>query len=319
MLFSGNASGEESLAALKDRMDSIQVQLDATTVKIERLRTETEELHAAIASAEQRRDELQSERSHLLAAAVIRANELYKSGAGSMFEVLLSSEDFSDLATRSEMLSQISTRDSSVFIRLSRAQAELDGVTDDLVRRESELDSATAELKEQESILQERLRTNATEYEHLRKRLTALQPATPHVSTGAVHVHVSGNMTCPVAGPVSFVDSWHEPRDGHLHEGVDMMADYGTPVVAITSGTISFAEYDSGGGNLLFLDGDDGNSYYYMHNQVNLVTSGHVAAGQQIARVGDTGNAVGTPHLHFEFHPGGGAAIDPYPLVNSLC
>jgi murein DD-endopeptidase MepM/ murein hydrolase activator NlpD len=70
---------------------------------------------------------------------------------------------------------------------------------------------------------------------------------------------------------------------------------------------------------MIFLSGDDGNAYWYMHNQQNLVTSGHVSVGQQIATVGDTGNAVGTPHVHFEFHPGGGAAINPTPLVASLC
>ena len=71
---------------------------------------------------------------------------------------------------------------------------------------------------------------------------------------------------------------------------------------------------------MLFLSGTDGNSYYYMHNQENFVGEGaRVQVGEQIATLGDTGNAAGTPHLHFEFHPGGGSAINPYPLVNSLC
>jgi murein DD-endopeptidase MepM/ murein hydrolase activator NlpD len=99
-----------------------------------------------------------------------------------------------------------------------------------------------------------------------------------------------------------------------------MMADYGTPLVAITSGTPSYVAYDGSGGNMIFLDGDDGNSYWYMHNQENFVSVGqHVEAGEQIATVGDTGNASGTPHLHFEYHPGGGGAVNPYPLLASLC
>jgi murein DD-endopeptidase MepM/ murein hydrolase activator NlpD len=98
-----------------------------------------------------------------------------------------------------------------------------------------------------------------------------------------------------------------------------MMADYGTPVVAIVSGTITYSGYGSSAGNWQILSGSDGNTYWYMHHQQNLVNGGGVRAGQQIATVGDTGNAVGTPHLHFEFHPGGGGPVNPYPLVASLC
>ena len=98
-----------------------------------------------------------------------------------------------------------------------------------------------------------------------------------------------------------------------------MMGAYGTPLVAIVSGTITYAAYDGSGGNMIFLSGDDGNAYWYMHNQENFVTGGHVTAGQSIASLGDTGNAAGTPHLHFEYHPGGGSAVNPTPLVASLC
>jgi murein DD-endopeptidase MepM/ murein hydrolase activator NlpD len=126
-------------------------------------------------------------------------------------------------------------------------------------------------------------------------------------------------MFCPVGGPTSFVDSWGAPRSGHTHQGVDMMGSYGTPLVAIVSGTITYAAYDGSGGNMIFLSGDDGNAYWYMHNQQNYVSGGRVSAGQTIASLGDTGNAAGTPHLHFEYHPGGGSAVNPYPLVASLC
>ena len=98
-----------------------------------------------------------------------------------------------------------------------------------------------------------------------------------------------------------------------------MMADYGTPVVAIVSGTITLSSYGDSAGNWQILSGDDGNAYWYMHNRTNLVNGGHVEMGQQIAEVGDTGNATGIPHLHFEYHPGGGGPVNPYPLVRPLC
>ncbi len=119
----------------------------------------------------------------------------------------------------------------------------------------------------------------------------------------------------PVAGPHSFTNSWHAPRTGHLHQGCDVMANYGVPCVAITSGNV-VQRSGGGAGNYIFLYGDNGNLYYYMHLQ-SYAASGHVAAGQVIAYVGDTGSP-GIPHLHFEFHPGGGAAVNPYPLLAAI-
>ena len=86
-----------------------------------------------------------------------------------------------------------------------------------------------------------------------------------------------------------------------------MMAGFGTPIYAVVSGSISHST--SGlGGNQIWLSGSDGNKYFYAHLQAYVGGAGAVSAGDQIGRVGDTGNARGTPHLHFEIHPGGGAA-----------
>jgi septal ring factor EnvC (AmiA/AmiB activator) len=132
----------------------------------------------------------------------------------------------------------------------------------------------------------------------------------------------SGNGACPVAGVTWFTDTFGDPRSGgRTHEGVDMMAAHMTPVVAIYSGTISFTS-GSLSGNAIWLNSNAGDSYFYAHlDSFADVNSGQkVTEGQVIGFVGDTGNAPpGVYHLHFEFHPGGGAAVNPYPLVKGLC
>ena len=120
---------------------------------------------------------------------------------------------------------------------------------------------------------------------------------------------------CPVAGSSSYHDGWGNPRSGgRRHEGVDMMASTGTPLVAVVSGSVTFKQ-NSLGGNAVWLTGSNGDSYYYAHLSSFEGSSRGVGQGEVIGYVGDTGNATGVPHLHFEVHPGGGAAVNPYPYV----
>jgi len=321
-LVSSRAMGEESMSELQARMDELQGELNAAQDRIEELRTEQDLLQQRMEVADARVAELKSEQGKLRGVVTRRAQELYMAGSSEMLEALLGSNDIGDLMDRTEVLSQVSLDDSGAFIKLARSQAELERLDEQMIADRARLAGAEERLAEENDLLQSRFEEVSAEYERLKAALMKAAPApAPQVASSgpAPVVRSTGGMTCPVAGAVSFIDSWGYPRAGHTHQGTDMMAAYGTPVVAITSGTITYAAYDGSGGNMIFLSGDDGHQYWYMHNQENLVTGGHVSVGQQIATVGDTGNATGTPHVHFEYHPGGGAAINPYPLVASLC
>jgi murein DD-endopeptidase MepM/ murein hydrolase activator NlpD len=124
---------------------------------------------------------------------------------------------------------------------------------------------------------------------------------------------------CPVQGPVGFGDTWGAARSGgRTHQGVDMIGNEGLPLVAVVDG-FAASKVNTLGGNTVTLLGVDGNRYYYAHLR-DWGTLGQVTAGTVIGYVGQTGNAkFSVAHLHFEIHPGGGAAVNPYPTVRAHC
>ncbi|MDE0802571.1 MAG: M23 family metallopeptidase [Acidimicrobiales bacterium] len=121
---------------------------------------------------------------------------------------------------------------------------------------------------------------------------------------------------CPAPGS-QFINSWGFSRSGgRSHKGVDMMAPYGTPVLAPVDGVVRPSN-SSLGGIGFYLDDADGNVYFGSHLSTLDVT-GPVVAGQQIGTVGSTGNA-GTPHLHFEVKPAGMGSVNPFPFAFNWC
>jgi murein DD-endopeptidase MepM/ murein hydrolase activator NlpD len=120
---------------------------------------------------------------------------------------------------------------------------------------------------------------------------------------------------CPLSGPFKWGDGWGAGRG---HQGTDMLAARGVEQVATVPGTFD-TRFWGGGGLTLFLRGDDGNTYVYMHlMRVVGDQPRHVEAGEVIGLTGASGNA-SAYHLHFEFHPGGGGAVDAYPLLVKHC
>jgi hypothetical protein len=138
----------------------------------------------------------------------------------------------------------------------------------------------------------------------------------------------------PVIGRVQYVDDFGAPRGNGRHQGNDLMAPKKSPAVAAEAGKVKYWTTSGAAGCMLYLYGESGTSYYYIHLNNDLTMrndnrgkcvkgvaytvkeGAKVAAGQQIAYVGDSGDANGgSAHLHFEVHPAGGRAVSPYPFL----
>jgi murein DD-endopeptidase MepM/ murein hydrolase activator NlpD len=142
----------------------------------------------------------------------------------------------------------------------------------------------------------------------------------PRQPAPAVAIPDGAGYVFPVAGEASFTDDYGAPRAGTgWHQGNDLFAPTGTPLVAVADGTLSKVGVNTLGGNRLWLTDDAGNEFYYAHMSAYApasVEGARVRAGQVIGFVGTTGDAITTPpHLHFEVHPGGGDSVDPYPYL----
>jgi hypothetical protein len=139
----------------------------------------------------------------------------------------------------------------------------------------------------------------------------------------------------PLVGPAQWTDDFGDPRPQGPHQGNDIVTERRAPVVAVESGKIKFWATSVAAGCMLYLYGKSGATYLYIHLNDDLTEKNdnrgkcvpgiayapglkdgqRVKAGDFIAFAGDSGDANGYPHLHFEVHPGDGAAISPFPWL----
>ena len=131
----------------------------------------------------------------------------------------------------------------------------------------------------------------------------------------------------PVQGPHNYGDAssrFGAPRNGHTHQGQDIAAACGTPLVSVMNGTVQYAGYQAAAGNYIVIDNNGTpDDFVYMHMAYPATVrtvNAPIAAGQQIGVVGATGDASGC-HLHFEYWQGdwygGGHPIDPLPFLKA--
>ena len=139
----------------------------------------------------------------------------------------------------------------------------------------------------------------------------------------------------PLVGKAQLTGSWGDPRPNGRHAGEDIMAARRAPVLAAEAGRVKWWTTSALAGCMLYLYGESGTTYLYIHlnndagqgndNRAGCVagtaytvaSGARVQAGEQIAWNGDSGDAAGNPHLHFEVHPGDGADVNPLPYLKA--
>jgi murein DD-endopeptidase MepM/ murein hydrolase activator NlpD len=324
VLVAGALGVSSALADTKDELDAakaeaaeIQARLDAATavwheatIALDATRAQINQTRYRIRGLEQRVERIQA---RLTKRAVIA----FTQGPASTIDLLLSSGSFTEFSDRLEFLGSMAQDDVDLVLEQEVAQEELRREREDLLTLEE------AQAAEAQRLGAAQAKIDA-EFDRLTARLNELLAKYREELAAAKELQIIGQtpnpngaiQVCPVAGPNSFVDSFGWPRVGHSHQGIDMISPFGTPVVAAHPGSVSQGS-SSSGGLQAYVYGSGGYTFYAHLSSYG--TSGSVGAGTVIGYVGSTGNAGNTNHLHFEWHPGGGAAVNPYQALLAVC
>jgi murein DD-endopeptidase MepM/ murein hydrolase activator NlpD len=337
----------EELSAVAQQVRELQAGVDAQQARLAVLestlatsRTRLASLERTIAAQTARLTRLRGQYDIALRRLERRVRDLYMTDGPDALSFVLGTASFSDLIDNLDLLGRIGRQDEEIAARVKRAR---DGLADarrrttvaraEAVRVEAAAESATSEQRglvarlvasrdaltaaqhEKRSTLssiQEDRSEVLAEIEDLEAQSAALaariRAAQEQSSTsGSPVVSGSGQLSWPVSGPVT---SGFGSRWGRMHEGIDIAVGQGTPVHAAAAGTVIYAGWMEGYGNLVVIDHGSGLSTAYGHNSALASSVGQtVSAGQVIAYSGSTGHSTG-PHVHFEVRLNG-SPVDP--------
>ena len=300
-----------------DRVDELTGDRDAAVDRYETTWATIEATRVELDDLERTAERLEQEVADTHAALENRARSAFKRGPLETMEALLDAGGPQLAMERVALLAAVQRRDRVDIEEAVAGQVALGQARELIGAREAELVTLQAELESDAQLLQAELDAAAEEAAEIRSLVSRQR----RIDRGAQQ----GIYSCIFdQGAFRFRDTWGAPRSGgRRHRGTDVFAAQRAPVYAITSGVIQRHSNSRLGGIGLYLRGDDGNLYYYAHLDsidASAAVGARVTAGELVARNGYTGNADrGAPHVHFELHPGGGSAINPYPWLAAAC
>lgn len=322
---------------VKKQVDSITDNLNVIVGQYNKAIEQLERTKASIQENQARLTEAQDKRSECQEIINRRARSIYKHGMVRFLAVFLKVKTYDQFLVRMEMLRKIGEEDAKALSEIKILEEEIISRGQALEEQKANENAIVAGLQSQQKQIQSELvKANnlyagvKQEIERLEKERRDANQALARLkqlaqrrkkSTNKAYpaVSVSG-FVFPINGPHGYSDNFGDYRSGgRTHKGIDIFALKGTPVVAVVNGTVVTVITQRLGGKVIRLKGNDGHIYSYAHldGYAEGIREGvGVKAGQTIGYVGNTGNALGgAHHLHFEFHPGGGAAVNPYLIL----
>ncbi len=330
------AANQQQLLALKGRAQAIVAQINQIESVIGLLHAELQTVQNEINVARKRLLQTQAQLDR-------RARITYQTGGNLLpLEFVLGSTSLRDLSSRMEIVDRATDSDRRLIrlvqrlkARLEHRQTKLEELRRQRLRERELVKAQYAELQKQliaqtavmaqissdRRAAQSLVRNLAEKHrrEIARARRLARLAAQAQQGSAPTGPAIGGVLEiCPVDQPRSYIDDWGFPRSGgRSHQGNDIFAPYGTPIRATFPGN-AVAGSGGLGGLSVKIYGSQG--YTYNAHLSRLGALGQVSTGTIIGYVGQSGNAAGTPpHNHFEWHPGNGGAVNPFPYLNSVC
>ena len=304
----------KQVRAVQSRLDQVVRNYEAAERKLLAEQDKLKSLQGPISDNQTKQQQLEDQLSRAHKTINHRASSTYRSEGVAMVNVLLAARTFRDFLTRLGLIKSVSASDSNALKTIQTLKGQAISVRAQLEAQKAAEEAQVAEIAKQQAALNDQQGKVQASLAGLGHQYDAVRADINKRKAG---------FAFPVAPPYSYVDTYGAPRNEgtiyfHSHEGTDIFAPMGTPLLAVVDGIVENVGVAPLGGNKLWLRSPGDNwSYYYAHLSgypPGIVNGLVVHKGDVIGYLGNTGDARTTPpHLHFETRlPPGPDATGPY-------